>query len=195
MRLPRIALLYFSLAVTLALCAGIYARYKSVALVLECVAVLIFSAIIVLSLFFLGVKQLARRGDYYFITKLGRLYADGRGVPRDYVKAVRWWRIAAEHGHPAAQSFLGAAYDEGNGVPKDPAEAVRWYRMAAEQGDAVAQLVLGTMYHRGSGVDKNTAEAVRWYRMAAKQGETEASPRELLHKMYSEETNVLERQD
>jgi TPR repeat protein len=60
-------------------------------------------------------------------------------VPRDYVEAVKWWRLAAEQGLANAQYKLGFAYSEGKGVPRDDTEAVRWWRLAAEQNVANAQ--------------------------------------------------------
>ena len=67
------------------------------------------------------------------------MYDDGKGVPQDYVEAVKWYRKAAEKGFAPAQVNLGRMYDEGAGVPQDYAEAVKWVRNAAEQGYAMAQ--------------------------------------------------------
>lgn len=38
--------------------------------------------------------------------QLGRMYTIGRGVPRDKVKAIEWFRKAADQGHIDAQSAL-----------------------------------------------------------------------------------------
>ena len=62
---------------------------------------------------------------------LGRRY----GVEGDNAEAVRWYRLAAEQGHAAAQLLLGFQYETGNGVERDFSQAVRWYRLAAENGD------------------------------------------------------------
>ena len=77
---------------------------------------------------------------------LGRMYANGEGVPKDFVEAVKWYRLAAEQGVAYAQYNLGYMYSSGEGVPKDFVEAVKWYRLAAEQGVAYAQYNLGLMY-------------------------------------------------
>ena len=37
----------------------------------------------------------------------GLRYAQGEGVPQDYVEAVKWYRLAAEAGHASAQKNLG----------------------------------------------------------------------------------------
>ena len=93
---------------------------------------------------------------------------------KDYVKAVEYFRKAAEQGHARAQFYLGYCYNAGQGVAKDYAEAVKWYRKAAEQGDAWAQNNLGNCYYNGEGVAKDYAEAAKWYRKAAEQGHAKA---------------------
>ena len=89
-------------------------------------------------------------------------------------EAARWYRLAAEQGHAAAQSRLGDFHQFGYGVPQDYAEAVRWHRSAAEQGGAVAQYNLGVRYAIGRGVPQDDGEAVRWCRLAAEQGYVDA---------------------
>ena len=95
------------------------------------------------------------------------MYNNGSGVPRDYAEAARWYRRAAEQGHPSAQFKLGVMYHKGEGVPQDYAEAVRWYRRATEQGYAGAQNNLGVMYEGGRGVPKDLVQAHKWYNLAA----------------------------
>jgi hypothetical protein len=88
-------------------------------------------------------QKAAEQGDASAQFMLGLMYADGHGVPRDYVKAVQWWQMAAEQGLANAQSALGFIYANGKcGVPKDEAKAVHWYQQAAQQGDAAAQSML-----------------------------------------------------
>ncbi|MBQ6971276.1 MAG: SEL1-like repeat protein [Synergistaceae bacterium] len=105
--------------------------------------------------------------------KLGKKYDDAG----DFGKAVKWYRLAAEQGHPLAQCNLGAMYHSGRGVRQDYSEAVKWYRLASEQGHTGAQCRLGAMYHSGEGVRRDYAEAVKWYRMAAKLGDMSARRR------------------
>ena len=79
---PYRAVLYVSLAITLALCAGAYAYgWVALVVVLAGVATVILAAIALSFFFFLGLKRLARSGDCNYITKLGRMFADGRSVP------------------------------------------------------------------------------------------------------------------
>ena len=123
---------------------------------------------------------------------LGFRYAEGKGIAKDYSKALKWVRKAAEQSQARAQYRLGHMYAEGKGVPQDDQEAVKWYRKAAEQGEADAQHViglgflwcrkaaeqghaeaqyrLGYMHDRGVGVPHDYQAAVKWYRKAAEQG-------------------------
>ena len=105
---------------------------------------------------------------------LGFMYATGRGVPKDYAEALRWYRKAAAQGSAKAQTSLGLMYSAGWGVRKNRAEAVKWYRKAAEHGHALAQNNLGFAYAQGDGVRKDYAESVRWYRKGAEQGSAPA---------------------
>jgi TPR repeat protein len=55
-------------------------------------------------------------------------------VPKDYARAVSWFRKAAEKNDAEGQRNLGTMYRDGLGVKKDYALAATWYRRAAEQG-------------------------------------------------------------
>ena len=106
-----------------------------------------------------------------YMVKLGEDYFFGEnGKQKDYVKAVEWFRKAAEQGSAAAQLYLGWCYKDGAGVDKDNEEAVKWYRKAAEQGLSQAENNLGTCYINGVGVAKNLSEAFSWFRKSALQG-------------------------
>ena len=56
------------------------------------------------------VRSRAAEGDAAAQYDLGLMYALGwvEGVPQDYGEAVRWYRLAADQGHAAAQFNLGA---------------------------------------------------------------------------------------
>lgn len=112
----------------------------------------------------------AEQGDVTAQNELGKLYLNGRGVPKDYGRAARWFRKAAEQGNPKAQFNLGQAYHFGEGVPKDDAEAVQWLRKSADQADTHAQTALGYVYLHGEGVPQGDAQAIAWYRRAAEHG-------------------------
>ena len=75
----------------------------------------------------------ANAGDAEAQLNTGVLYANGQGLPQDYLQAAYWFRKAAEQGVFAAQNNLGVCYEKGLGVPKDQAEADKWFRKAAKQ--------------------------------------------------------------
>jgi len=64
-------------------------------------------------------------GAYY----LGRLMAD-----RDYTKAPKLYKIAADQGLPQAQYFYAKALNDGRGIPQDRFTAYIWYTIAADAG-------------------------------------------------------------
>ena len=106
------------------------------------------------------------------------MYTEGKGVPQDDAEAVKWHRMAAEQGHPAAQCCLAIAYSAGNSVPEDHAEAVKWYDMAAKQGYDTAQYLLGVMHQAGIlGAPEDKARAYAWFHAAAAQGHEDAEKR------------------
>ena len=65
-------------------------------------------------------------------------------MEQDRVKAVEWYRKAAEQrhdgqSHAGAQYKLGECYARGEGVEQDMVKAAEWYRKAGEQGHAGSQ--------------------------------------------------------
>ncbi len=120
----------------------------------------------------------------------GKAYEYGLGVERDLVKAVEYYRLAAEQGYARGQNLLGWCYDNGLGVDQNYQEAVKWYRLAAEQGNALAQNNLGFCYEYGAGVEQDYSEAVKWYRLSAEQGN--ASGQNNLGNCYRIGTGVVQ---
>jgi len=87
-------------------------------------------------------RPLAEQGNALGQLKLGIMYATGRGVPKDDVQAVKWYRLAAEQGYADAQCLLGLMYATGNGVPKDEVQAVEWFLIAAKSENRFALVCL-----------------------------------------------------
>lgn len=120
-------------------------------------------------------RTLAKQGDANAQNALGAAYSMGKGIPRDYAEAVKWFSKAAEQGHAQAQARLGLVYYMGEGVPQqDYAKAAKWFLMAAEQGYGEAQYILGAMYHDGEGVPQDYVKAYMWYNLATAQGHLES---------------------
>jgi len=120
------------------------------------------------------IRSAAEQGNADAQYKLGFLYADGQGVPQDYVEARKWLLKAAEQGHGEAQLTLGVLYDQGRGVVQDYVSARKWFLKAAEQGHAEAQSSLGLLYYLGHGVTQDYVEARKWLLKAVEQGHTQA---------------------
>ena len=105
----------------------------------------------------------AQAGDLLRQIEAGDLYAKGSyGIEPDAQEAARWYRIAAERGHSAAQMRLALAYLSGAGVPRDEQMGFQWYKVAANQGWQDAMIMLSRLYEDGTGVEANLVEAYRW---------------------------------
>ncbi len=118
--------------------------------------------------------SLASRGTARCQVTLGHQHRIGKGVPRDGVEALRWYRLAAEQGDAEGQYEMAAMLASGQGGRKDDFEAVRWLRKAADQGYLRAQNRLGLAYENGTGMPVNLVLAADWYRKAADRGLTPA---------------------
>jgi TPR repeat protein len=115
---------------------------------------------------FAQTKELAEKGDAQAQCELGWCYDYGKGVLKDHVEAVKWFKNSAEQGDANGQSALADCYSFGSGVIKDQAEAVKWYLKSAEQGHGVAQMHLAEHYHYGKGVTKDPVEAYAYINLA-----------------------------
>ena len=84
-------------------------------------------------------RALAEQGDADAQAMLGGMYSAGRGVPRNYMEAVKWARLAAEQGHSEAQFSLAISHAFGfGGLSIDVVESYKWAAIAASNGMADA---------------------------------------------------------
>ncbi len=120
-------------------------------------------------------RPVAVRGNVLAQYKLGVMYNNGEGVPKDFHEAVNWFHRAASLGYAPAQSSLGIKFEKGQGIGRNYGKAVEWYRHGAEQGYATAQYRLGRMYAQGRGVRLDYTEAMAWFKLAAAQGHEDAA--------------------
>jgi TPR repeat protein len=137
----------------------------------------------------------AENGDQSAQYNLGVLFASDEELPDEYPKmengeiyfeisneqpssndekAFKWYKMAAEQGHVAAQLNLGVMYHQGHGVKQDYAEAIKWYKKAADNNNSKAQLNLGILYDMGKGVEKDVVKAAEFYEKAATKGVRDA---------------------
>ncbi len=54
-----------------------------------------------------AIKKAAKQGDALAQYRLGNMYVKGVGVPKDFSKAIAWFRQAARQNHAGAQLKLG----------------------------------------------------------------------------------------
>jgi hypothetical protein len=124
----------------------------------------------------------------------------GLDGPKNRKEAARWFRKAAERGHPVAPGDLGGLCAKEGDIDG----ATRWFRKAsepcdagtlarivaqAERGNVRAQCLLGMMHAEGSGVPGNAREAEKWLGKAAERGDVFAQFS--LAWMYMEGKSVL----
>lgn len=107
---------------------------------------------------------------------VGKCLETGDGVGKDEAEAVKWYRMAAEHGLADAMFELSKCYTFGFGVRKNRVTAGKWLRMAAEHGHVTAMFLLGQWHLRevGGGVGYDPREAAKWFRRAADNGDARA---------------------
>lgn len=72
------------------------------------------------------------------MASLGMMYAEGRGVGRDYEAAMRYYQAAARLGSAHAMEGMGVLYANGQGVPRDIEQALAYWMAAAAAGDGEA---------------------------------------------------------
>lgn len=91
----------------------------------------------------LAVARYERAADQGYVMaqyNLGRALAEGRGVPRDYKKAVEFFRNAAQQGNVPAMPRLAEMHLAGLGTPENRVEAHALYNVAASIGNKGALL-------------------------------------------------------
>ena len=77
-------------------------------------------------------RPLAEKGDAKSQTNLGILYFNGKGVLKDYKRAVELFKMAGVQGEAEAQFILGKIYIEGDGVTRSFKSAKFWVSLAFE---------------------------------------------------------------
>ncbi|MBP5446539.1 MAG: CHAT domain-containing protein, partial [Treponema sp.] len=103
---------------------------------------------------------------------LSQLYYEGKGINRDYAKALEWANKAAKKNDPRGLNTLGLANYYGNGAKLDGKKGETYLIKAAAGGLADAQVNLGNIY--SSGRSARMSKAVEYYSMAAEQGDVRA---------------------
>jgi TPR repeat protein len=120
--------------------------------------------------------------------QMGLVYQKGYGIPRDGMKALALFELAAKQNYSDAQFELALIYSEGKLVKQDMKKAYTLTHKAAKKGLASAQYNLAVMLANGTGVEQDDFKASRWYQNAADQNYALAQYNLAL--MYSEGKGV-----
>jgi uncharacterized protein len=137
-----------------------------------------------------AMKYAAAGGESLAAWKLGKMYADGDGLPRDDLKAYEYYSQIVENydednADPrivpvVSSAFVAVGVYDLNGIPNsrvkpDPRRAIDMFRYAATNfGDANAQYNLAHLYLDGTFVGKDVRQAARWFYLAAEKGHLES---------------------
>lgn len=103
--------------------------------------------------------------------KLGLMYENGRGVPKDLAEAERWYSKAAAQGYSSAAYNLGFVHYNDN----DIAGTTEWWSRAAASGDEQAMSSLGFIFAEGDRAPRDPVRAHMWYDLAAAHGSADAA--------------------
>ena len=112
----------------------------------------------------------AQKGDAKAQFRLGVLYANGKGVHKDYKQAIRWWGKSANNNYRAAQYNLGILYHDGIGTTKNHQKGINLLERAATNGHTLAQSRLADEYAFHKDNFRDNSRAARWYLAAANSG-------------------------
>jgi hypothetical protein len=129
-----------------------------------------------------ALKYAAENGHPLAQWKLGKMYADGDGVPHDDYKAFQYFsKIVDDFDEDdggqrelavVSKAFVAVGVYSLKGIPSrlkpDASRALDMFRFAATNfGDPDAQYNLARMMLDGVGVTKNPPQAARWLSLAA----------------------------
>ncbi|XP_066992907.2 protein sel-1 homolog 1 isoform X2 [Anabrus simplex] len=101
---------------------------------------------------------------------LGLMYLYGKGVEKDYNKALKYFTQAAEHGWVDGQLQLGNMYFRGLGVQRDYKLAIKYFNLASQSGHVLAFYNLAQMHATGTGMMRSCLTAVELFKNVAERG-------------------------
>ncbi|KAK1565113.1 hypothetical protein Q3G72_019097 [Acer saccharum] len=144
-------------------------------------------------------KQRADKGEAQSMEFLSEIYARGVGVERNYIKALKWLRLAARQQLYSAYNGMGYLHVKGYGVDKNYTKpspltskivfmtwlpvksnleeignrnvmAKEYFEKAAEHEETGGHYNLGVMCYKGIGVKRDVKLACKYFLMAANAG-------------------------
>ena len=112
----------------------------------------------------------AEKGVPSAILTLGTMYERGIGTPRNFIKALEWYRKAAKAGLAEGYYNVGVCHEIGMGTAGGAAEAFINFEKSAELGLAQGFYKLASLYFIGFGTAKNEQWGVELLKRAAAAG-------------------------
>ncbi|MGI9422406.1 MAG: tetratricopeptide repeat protein [Hyphomicrobiaceae bacterium] len=119
-------------------------------------------------------EERAKKRDPQAHTLIGRIHAEGLGVPKNELTAAKWYHRGAELGDIEAMFAFGVILISGRSVKKDPNGAARMFERAARKGHAYAHYNLALLFLSGQGKPENPYRAAQHLEYAARKGIAEA---------------------
>ena len=139
------------------------------------------------------VISLAEEGNTEAQLLLGKMYAEGGVVSRDFGQSAKFYKMAADKGDETGIFALAGLYAQGGpNLKRDYAVAAKYYKILALKGNEPAILGLARLYSWGGyNLEEDCREAVNWYEKAAYEGSKTAQ--EALAKLYFDGGRNLKR--
>ena len=118
------------------------------------------------------IVSLAKDGDLEAQLTLGKMYAEGKIVSKDYAESMRWYKKAAEQNDETAIFSIASLYAQGGpNVETDYSLAVKWFKKLADKGNEAAVLGIAGLYMNGGpNLTQDYRVALTWYEKAAYDG-------------------------
>lgn len=115
-------------------------------------------------------RSLGEGGNAAVMAMLGKMFAVGKGVPRNDAEGATWTRKAAEAGHAASMAEYAMMLAEGRGTARNEAEALRWYRAGADTAASFPMWRYGLVLIEGKLTTKDLGLAAQYFQRAAEAG-------------------------
>lgn len=115
-------------------------------------------------------QKAAEKGEPQAHTLVGRIYAEGVGVPQNLALAARWYQHAAELGDVEGAFAYGVMLAKGQGVQKDLEAAAHMFEAAAAHRHPLANYNLALLFLSGQGKPENPYRAFGHMLFAAEAG-------------------------
>lgn len=96
-------------------------------------------------------QEIGKITDPQVVATLGGLFLEGKLVRRDPVRALGFFRLAAEQGQPAAQRWAGTLLATGEAGETNLQEAYQWLWLASRNGQPDAEAAFQSLLKAMSG--------------------------------------------